>query len=86
MTIYDPPDEVIVVSYVWSSKGASGGRREIFTSMREAKRHLSEIFGSKSYDDTRPVQALRSTGFGWEPLAIEMPKPLELRPIDGGDQ
>lgn len=76
-TVFDPPSEVIAIGYVWSDGNASGGRRELFVSLDEAKRRLNHLVDEGKIKE-RKVAVFQLIYGKWEPLEIQWPEPLRL--------
>lgn len=52
-TVFDPPEEIYVLGYVWQRNGASGGQQELFTSKEALARRLEQLVEDKDIETTR---------------------------------
>jgi hypothetical protein len=78
--IYDPPEEVIVIAYVWRKGNASGGRREVFVSMADAERRLAALDAADEIKFRGDVKVLRLGESEWWPMEVNWPADLRLTP------
>jgi hypothetical protein len=52
-TVFDPPEHIYVLGYVWTNGAASGGRQELFASERDLIRRLEELVEDGKIKDQR---------------------------------
>lgn len=76
-TVFDPPPDVIVIGYTWQRGNASGGTREVFVSVHEAKRRIQVLLDQDGIKD-RKLSVLRLEGGSWIPVNVRWPEELDL--------
>ncbi len=84
--IYDPPETVFVLSYVWSSGASSSGTQEVFLSQRELELRLESLLEDEKLKRDTRVLVRQLVDGKWLDLNLQWPtrmRVLAANEVDG---